>query len=190
MNARIKFLASAVAPAIVMGARLASSPALAVTQIFTTNMGNLDPDNSGFFDAIVPKKTQPFEDIGTFDLTVEALTNVAAHIGVSKPANYTPGMLWLYEGTPTSPGPLIDSEKLTYDSLSKEYVAGFTDLLGPDPYFAVIDGMTNIKNLGISGSVTTATIPESSTWAMLGLGFAGIGFVGMARRRKGSRYAL
>ncbi len=190
MNARIKFLAGAVAPAIVMGAWLLSSPALAATQIYTTDMMNLDPDNSGFFDATVAKKTQPFEDIGTFDLTVDALTDVAAHIGVNKPANYTPGTLWLYEGTPMSPGPLINSEMLTYDSVSKEYVAGFSDLLGPDPYFAVIDGQTNIKNLGISGSVTTQSIPEASTWAMLGIGFAGIGLVGLSRRRKGSRYAL
>jgi hypothetical protein len=33
-------------------------------------------------------------------------------------------------------------------------------------------------------------IPEASTWAMLGVGFAGIGLVGMTRHRKGSRYAL
>ena len=35
-----------------------------------------------------------------------------------------------------------------------------------------------------------AAIPEASTWAMLGVGFAGIGFVGLSRRRKGSRYVL
>jgi hypothetical protein len=33
-------------------------------------------------------------------------------------------------------------------------------------------------------------IPETSTWAMLGIGFAGIGLLGVTRRRKASRYAL
>lgn len=35
-----------------------------------------------------------------------------------------------------------------------------------------------------------SAIPEASTWAMLGLGFAGIGFVALSRRRRGSRYVL
>jgi hypothetical protein len=56
MNAKIKVLASALAGAVVMGACLLSSPAFAVTQIFTTLMGNLDPADAGFFDAVVPKK--------------------------------------------------------------------------------------------------------------------------------------
>ena len=43
---------------------------------------------------------------------------------------------------------------------------------------------------GISGNVNLQAIPEISTWAMLGIGFAGIGLVGMTKRRKTSRYAL
>jgi hypothetical protein len=33
-------------------------------------------------------------------------------------------------------------------------------------------------------------VPEASTWAMLGAGFAAIGLVGLSRRRRASRYAL
>ena len=33
-------------------------------------------------------------------------------------------------------------------------------------------------------------VPETSTWAMLGVGFAGIGLLGAAKRRKAPRYAL
>ncbi|MBV8105662.1 MAG: hypothetical protein JO223_13750 [Hyphomicrobiales bacterium] len=36
----------------------------------------------------------------------------------------------------------------------------------------------------------TTSVPEVSTWAMLGIGFAGIGVLGLSRRRKGSRYAF
>jgi hypothetical protein len=41
----------------------------------------------------------------------------------------------------------------------------------------------------ISGDFS-ATVPEPATWAMLGLGFAGMGLVGLTRRRKNSRYAF
>jgi PEP-CTERM motif len=41
----------------------------------------------------------------------------------------------------------------------------------------------------ISGDFS-ATVPEPATWAMLGLGFAGMGLLGLTRRRKGPRYAL
>jgi hypothetical protein len=36
----------------------------------------------------------------------------------------------------------------------------------------------------------TTNVPELSTWAMFGIGFAGIGLVGLSRRGKGSRYAF
>jgi hypothetical protein len=41
----------------------------------------------------------------------------------------------------------------------------------------------------ISGDFS-ATVPEPATWAMLGLGFAGMGLLGLTRRRKNSRYAF
>ena len=108
MKAGIKLLASVLAPAVLVGAGLLALPACAAVQVYTTPLGNLDPADAGFFDAIVAKKTQPFEDIGTFDLTVSALTDVAAHIGVNGKGNYSPGALSLYEGIPGS-GTLIET---------------------------------------------------------------------------------
>jgi hypothetical protein len=35
-----------------------------------------------------------------------------------------------------------------------------------------------------------AAVPELSTWAMIGLGFAGVGLMGLTKRRKGTRYAF
>jgi hypothetical protein len=43
---------------------------------------------------------------------------------------------------------------------------------------------------GASELIQTISIPETSTWAMLGIGFAGIGLLGVSKRRKAPRYAL
>jgi hypothetical protein len=58
---------------------------------------------------------------------------------------------------------------------------GIYILFGPDGYNGGID------NIDFTVSAITAAVPESSTWAMMILGFAGVGF--MAYRRK-SRSAL
>jgi hypothetical protein len=52
-----------------------------------------------------------------------------------------------------------------------------------------------INSNGIGGAANdtidlSGTVPEPATWAMLGLGFAGMGLFGLTRRRKGPRYAL
>jgi hypothetical protein len=52
------------------------------------------------------------------------------------------------------------------------------------------NGLSGSSNNTIDLSGTSAVIPEPATWAMLGLGFAGMGLLGLTRRRKGPRYAL
>jgi hypothetical protein len=66
----------------------------------------------------------------------------------------------------------------------------FTDVSPP----ASTVGTGALRTLGpfaadVSGNFS-ATVPEPATWAMLGLGFAGMGLLGLTRRRKGSRYAF
>jgi hypothetical protein len=50
----------------------------------------------------------------------------------------------------------------------------------------------DIQNKGFPAGfgVRLDAVPEASTWAMLGVGFAAIGLVGVSRRRKASRYAI
>ena len=53
-----------------------------------------------------------------------------------------------------------------------------------------------ISSSGLSGAandtidLSAATVPEPATWAMLGIGFAMLGMVGMTRRRKDFRFAF
>jgi hypothetical protein len=49
--------------------------------------------------------------------------------------------------------------------------------------------VTGATNTGFNATFSGA-VPETSTWAMLGVGFAGIGLLGMTKRRKAPRYAL
>jgi PEP-CTERM motif len=59
----------------------------------------------------------------------------------------------------------------------------FTDAtLYQDPIATLTDGNGEVLSFDVAGPTLTAAVPEPSTWAMIILGFAGVGF--MAYRRK------
>jgi PEP-CTERM motif len=95
---------------------------------------------------------------------------------------YKPGVLELLEGaTVIKSAPLV--------MMGNQYTASFSTLLGPgDDYTAEITGTANVKKLGISGTVTTTdAAPEPSTWAMMLIGFIGLGYVAFRQREGSSR---
>jgi PEP-CTERM motif-containing protein len=65
-----------------------------------------------------------------------------------------------------------------YSSVDSEYVSTFVD-----PSFSVPTGYTVITSPGIGNTVSI--IPEPSTWAMMLIGFAGLGFAGYRRAKAG-----
>jgi hypothetical protein len=153
-----------------------------------TALGNLDPPAASSFDSVDPSGS--IDDAGTFTLTKSGVdAALSATIAVLTPASYTPGTLSLFEGSPFT-GTLVGSAPLTFSGSA--YNASFSDKLGAGTYYAEITGTVNVPELGVGGTVTTlaAVVPELSTWAMLGIGFAGIGLAGLTRRRTGSRYAF
>jgi hypothetical protein len=145
-----------------------------------TPLGPLDPPDGSFFGAI--NSTGTFEDAGTFELTVSnVLTSVSATIAVSSPGAFTPGLVELFSGTPFTGG-LIKSAALAF--AGSAYTASFTDKLGPGTYYEEITGTVNVPVLGVGGTVTTSSVPEPSTWVMLALGFAGLGYAAVRRSAK------
>jgi hypothetical protein len=165
-TARILASASAVA----FGASLLSTAAFA--QI--TPLGDLDPDSAGSYNETV--STGPVDVEGTFDLTKEAITALSATIAVNAGSNYTPGVLELLKGAT-----VVESVALAL--VGKQYTASFSDILGPGDYTAEITGTVNVAKLGVGGTVTTSTVPEPSTWAMMVLGFMGLGYAAFRRRK-------
>ena len=154
--------------AVALGASLLSSSAFAVTPL-----NNLDPDAAGSYNENVTAGTVDVE--ATFTLTMSAITALSATISTRTSTAYTPGELELWLG-----GVEIDSAPLTF--APSAYTASFTDTLGPGDYTVIITGMAH-RALGVGGTVTTSGVPEPSTWAMLLLGFVGLGYA--AFRRKG-----
>lgn len=75
------------------------------------------------------------------------------------------------------------------------YAPAGDKLVSGDEFF--VDVVFQTKKFGMSDTTPYASfsasfsqaVPEASTWAMLGIGFAGIGLVGLSKRRNGSRYA-
>ncbi len=170
-----RFLASATA--VALGASLLSTAAFAGV----TPLGNLDPPNAGSY-----KETDPTGAIsveGTFDLSVNAITALSATIATSSSSSYTPGDLELFEGAT-----LVESAPLTFSGSA--YTASFTKILGPGDYTAEITGTVDVTSLGIGGTVSTSAVPEPSTWAMMALGFIGLGYAASRRNAKGRAPAI
>ena len=90
--------------------------------------------------------------------------------------------LWLSApkpGTPFPPG-FTDLQSWTRDeALDPDWLRVGTDIVGPPP----TGGSAPTFNAAFS--LSGAVVPEPSTWAMMLLGFAGLGFAGYRQARKG-----
>jgi hypothetical protein len=58
------------------------------------------------------------------------------------------------------------------------YADGFFDSFGP----ATSGGITGVNDIGFMDNYSVSSVPELSTWAMLTLGFAGLGFLAHRKR--------
>jgi hypothetical protein len=88
---------------------------------------------------------------------------------------------------------LASSDPLTFFttvSPAGAWAAALTEILGPGTYYVEVTGRNNVTTLGVGGSVITSTVPEPSTWAMMALGFIGLGYVAFRRNAKGRAPAV
>jgi hypothetical protein len=93
----------------------------------------------------------------------------------------------------TAPGDLVSSDPLTFFttvSPAGAWAAVLTEVLGPGTYYVEVTGTNNVTRLGVGGSVITSTVPEPSTWAMMALGFIGLGCAAFRGSAKGRAPAI
>ena len=84
-------------------------------------------------------------------------------------------------GTPFPPG-FTDLQSWTRDAkLDPDWLRVGTDIVGPEP-----PATPPAPTFNEAFSLTGAVVPEPSTWAMMLLGFAGLGFAGYRHARKAS----
>jgi len=169
MKLSARILASAAV--VGLGATVLSTSAFAVT-----NLGPLDPPNAGSFNETVPGGLFTVE--ADFSLTKSASASISTTISVTSMGDYTPGTLELYDVTTSS---IVQTLGLTFGGSA--WTASFADKLAPGSYQVFVTGTDNRSSLGVGGTVTTSGVPEPSTWAMMALGFAGLGY-GAFRQRK------
>ena len=78
----------------------------------------------------------------------------------------------------------------TVGSLGETPWTSFSAIVGPGTYtlqFGVENANDNIlSSLILADNISVAAVPEPSTWALLLLGFAGVGFASYRRTRKGA----
>lgn len=185
-----KIIASLALAAAVYGGNLAPSRAAIVplgTVTGTTAFSIVAPDPIG---------TTAFVDDFTFDLqTYSYLSSASVTNAVSSLADIVAGLnIALYSGTPGS-GSLIPPLVVAANLGSAQFGALSTVTLSPGLYYLEITGTYNSSNdphwsasLALTATErppgNTGGVPEPATWAMMLLGFLGLGF--MAYRRKGT----
>jgi len=127
--------------------------------------------------------------IGT-DVSYQARSFTVGDVGVYTflmTSNYD-GMLFLYQNSfdPSNPS---ENALAGNDDLIGTTTSGFNGLLQTNTTYTLVataygNGVTGAYSLTIGGPGTITAVPEPSTWLMLGLGLAAVGY---ASRRKQQR---
>jgi hypothetical protein len=162
---------------------LLSSPSYALTTItLTVTPSELDPD-IGQFGSISASSTLPAS--GTFTGTADFSLTTTGYAGetigflvVGTGGLPTVVTLDLYNASDT----LIETAT---ESGATSSIALPTKELGGGDYELVLTGTSNTgrhASVGISGGIGTFAVPELSTWGMLTLGFAGLGYAAFRRK--------
>jgi hypothetical protein len=164
------------------------------------NLGSILDASVSFPSTSTPGSGKAFADY--FEFTLPVAEYVSASVSLSGPTgNQIPknkGDLTLADWTSTgSVSPFIPMgatlEQATISPPASggqgAFVGTFTSQGDYEPagnYFVEVSGISGggALKLAIDGNVTSVAVPELSTWAMLFLGFAGLGFAGYRNARQ------
>jgi hypothetical protein len=147
----------------------------------------IDATSTGTATLVAGNVVQPYS--GTFSITSGA-TNYLS--GMFTDAIFGSGGSLTLSASDDTPGESVTftSSVITANLLEgfeRSIALSFTDVSPPANITA---GTLRGFSSDVSGDFSATAVPEPATWAMLGLGFAGMGLLGLTRRRKGARYAF
>jgi hypothetical protein len=111
---------------------------------------------------------------------------VMANIETSNPLDFSPGSVMLYDSSGTPFG--LEEIPFVYNGAG--YFSQIESLMYPGTgYYVEVTGISNTDNLPLQISLNAfdlggpSGLPEPSTWAMMLLGLAGLGFAARWRKR-------
>jgi hypothetical protein len=189
-----------------LGAAFLCSPAAHATTITVENLGPILNDSVSFPSTKTPGASKTFEDF--FEFTLPTAEYITASMSISGPiSDQIPagkGELTLSTWTSTSGvspfiplGGQIEQATVSAPALGGQtaVVGSFTpfgDYEAAGNYFVEVAGTSGLGSLklAIDGNVTTLAVPEPSTWAMMLLGFAGLGLVSYRSTRRAAVAAV
>lgn len=173
--------AGGLAAAIVIGSVLPSMASV-VLPASTSDVGLVTPSTPTGFTLSVPGGTDSFTSDIAFHTSIQTSNSDAVIQAIT--GNAISGLtLSLFSGTPGS-GTFITSAGAV--GSGGEQQASILHGLVAGNYYVEVSGTENASPAFLGGSISVSAVPEPSTWAMMVLGFFGLGFLGY-RRKSGSR---
>jgi hypothetical protein len=168
---------------------LCANPARAVTDITVANVGSIFNESVALPAENTPGLGGAFEQFFEFTLPVGETVTVSMSDSATGAQLITGGLLSLNDWTSTGATPpfvpagaLIESSPLV-NVIGGQEATVTPDVLGPGAYFVELSGSSGLSPIRIAVDGTaTATVPETSTWAMLAAGFVLMAALGWKRR--------
>lgn len=138
-----------------------------------------------------------FSEFFEFTLPVTETVTVSMSDSATGGGRIVGGVLSLNDFTSSAPvspfqplGALIESSALN-NVLGGQEATVSPDVLTAGSYFAELSGVSGGLpiHIAVDGTITALSTPEPATWAMLLMGFGGLAWAGL-KRRKSPRFAL
>ncbi len=175
------------ASVIALTAVMLSASAFAGTQSFAPP---LDPANNVNSSNATNVQVNAGDPNPVADFTFQLLSNgiVDGTLTISDISHvFTPVSYSLYSGTPST-GTFIASAVPVLNG--NNWTASITQglLASNSPYYYELIGSVSSGSVSVGVSLSS-TVPEASTWAMMGIGFAGLAFAGYRTRRSSAAIA-
>jgi hypothetical protein len=195
VNLAKTFSGAVLAAGLVLGAAFPASanPVFVTTGDSATNIGNTFDPNSDYDRLSTTGVTTEFTGSGDY-----VLNTFKFEVGINASSPALGALHFLTESIQFGAGPVVSfqlgyivdisySDTLHFVSSTFDAPPGFNVTIhaqdvGPDP----VGVYTGDVFATITGSADVGAVPEPSTWAMMLLGFAGVGFMAYRRKSKPS----